>query len=87
MHRIIYINIIRSILGIFCAWFGGVFLSLIVVVLSVSAFAYGCYELKYVEEIEAFKNKPYYYTDFVVSFDLLFPIALIALWVVRRMGS
>ena len=86
MHQAFYLNIIRATLGILCIWIGGLFCDLTVVILSVFSFAYGCYELKHIEELETFKNKPYYYTDFVVSFDLLFPAALIVLLIVHKFG-
>ncbi|MBD3264619.1 MAG: hypothetical protein GF375_05925 [Candidatus Omnitrophica bacterium] len=86
MYRTVFLNIGRSILGILIIWFGNDLWHLVVLVLSVFTFAYGCYELKDIEQIETFKNKPDYYLDFTVSFDLLFPIALIALLVAYRGG-
>jgi len=86
MHKIFYLNIIRTILGILCVWVGGLFCNLVVVILSLSSFAYGFYELKRTKELKTFNNKPFYYTDFVVSFDLLFPVALIVLFFVHKYG-
>lgn len=86
MQRTIFLNITRSILGILLVWFGSDFWHLVVLVSSVFTFAYGCYELRHIEEIEAFRNKPDYYLDFTVGFDLLFPIALIVLLVAYRGG-
>jgi len=86
MNRTFYINIIRSFIGFLCLWSGGTLADLFVLILSIFSFTYGCYELKHIDELRIFKNQPFCYSDFVVSFDLLFPIALMALLVVRKMG-
>lgn len=82
----LFLNLFRGILGILCIWFGGIFWSVTVIISAVFIFVYGCYELKHMEELEKFKNKPYYHTDFVISFDLFFPLALIGLLVAHRIG-
>lgn len=79
-------NLFRGILGILCIWFRGDFWSVTVIISSIFIFVYGCYELAHVKEVAVNDSQPSYYTDFVVSFDLLFPIALIGLLVVYRMG-
>lgn len=86
MYKIVYFNIMRVALGIFCVWAGGLLCGLAVVILSVFSFAYGCYELKHIEELETFKNKPYCYANFVVGFDLLFPVALVISLILYRRG-
>ena len=81
-----FFNLFWGILGILCIWFRGDFWSATVVISSVFMFSYGCYEFRHVEEIAINENRPTYYIDFIVSFDLLFPFALIILLVVYRMG-
>ena len=81
-----FFNLFRGILGILCIWFSGDFWTITVVVSSIFIFSYGCYEFKHVEEIGSSENKPTYYTDFIVSFDLFFPLALIVLLVVYKIG-
>ena len=83
---IVFFNLLRGILGILCIWFRGDFWSITVVISSIFIFGYGCYEFRHIEERAINKNRPTYYTDFIVSFDLLFPFALITLLIMYKMG-
>ena len=87
MYRTVCINIIRALAGIVCIRIGGLIPDLLVFLLSAQSLAFGCYELKHSEEISAFKDRPGYYSNFVIGFDMLFPVALIALWFANRIGS
>lgn len=80
-----FFKLFLGILGILCIWFKGNFWLITVIITSVFMFGYGYYKFRHLEEIAVNKNKLHYYTDFIVSFDLLFPPALIALLVVYKM--
>lgn len=80
-----FFNLFRGILGILCIWFREDFWTVTVIISSVFIFGYGCYRLGHIKEMVVNENEPPYYTDFVLSFDLLFPVALIALLVVYKM--
>ena len=81
-----FFNLFLGILGILCIWFRKDFWTVTVIISSVFIFGHGCYELGKVQETVVNGNKPFYYTKFVLSFDLFFPVALIALLVVDRTG-
>lgn len=53
--------------------------------LALILFARGWYELVCMERIRGFKNKPEYYTNFIVNFDLFFPAAAVVLLVIKNM--
>ena len=87
LHTVaVFFNLFRGILGILCIWFRGDFWSATVIISSLFIFSYGCHEFRHVKEIVTNENRPTYYSDFIVSFDLLFPPALITLLVVYKQG-
>ena len=85
-NTVIFLNLLRGIFGILCIWFRGNFWWVTVLISSVFLFSYGCYELKHVEEMVVKDSEPSNYTDCVLSFDLIFPVAFIILMAVYKMA-
>lgn len=83
---VVFFNLFLGILGIFCIWFRGDFWLITVIIFSIFMFSNGCYKLRHLEEIAINKSRPSYYIDFIVSFNMLFPPALIALLVAYKLG-
>ena len=84
---IAFFSLFLGILGVLCIWFRGDFWSLVIIIGAVFIFGYGCYEFKHMEEEVVSENVPSYHTDFVISFNLLFPFAVVALLISYKMGG
>ena len=85
-NTVAFLNLLRGILGILCIRFRGNFWWVTVIISSVFLLSCAYYEMRHVEEMLVSENEPYCYTEFVLNFDLFFPIALVGLLVVYKMG-
>ena len=85
-NAISFFNLFRGILGILCIWFKGHFWSVTVVISSVFLLSYAFYEMKPLEEIVVNKDDQFDLAELVINFDLFFPITLVILLVVYKMG-
>ena len=80
------LSLLQGGLGVLCIWFGDGFRVATVVISSISIFSYGCWRLGHLGEIFSTEERPAYHTNFVLSFDLLVPIALIILLIANEIG-
>jgi len=83
---LVFSSLFRGILGLLCVWLRGNFWSVAVIISAIIIFWHGLYEFKHIEETATNESKPFYHTDFLVSFDLLFPAVLIGLLTVYKTG-
>ncbi|MBN2482802.1 MAG: hypothetical protein JXD21_01210 [Candidatus Omnitrophica bacterium] len=85
MNPIVYVNGIFGVVGMLFLWRGDIFIGVTAVIFASAAFIRGCHEIIHIDTMKNFADKPDYYTDFVVNFDLFFPVAMIALLVAKGM--
>jgi len=85
-NTVAFFNLFRGILGIMCIWFKGYFWSVTVVISSVFLLSHAFYEMKHLEQIVVNKDDRFDIVELIINFDLFFPIALVTLLVVYKMG-
>jgi hypothetical protein len=83
MRRTLILYVIRALAGVLCLSAGWLVTDLAALLLSIHSLALGLYQIRNLESIHIFNNSPGFFTDFAVGFNLLFPAALMALWLAR----
>ena len=87
MSRTLFINIIRALAAAWCIRAGGLLPDLFVLLLAVHSASLGLYQIKHIDDIRIFNNRPQYFLNFSIGFNLMFPAALAALLLAREIAG
>ncbi|MDZ7860382.1 MAG: hypothetical protein U5O15_06920 [Candidatus Krumholzibacteriota bacterium] len=87
MNRTIIIDVLRAFAAVWRIRAEVLIADLVVLSLGVHSVVLGLCQIKKIDEIRIFRNRPQYFINFSIGFNLIFPAALAALLLARELSS